>query len=276
LRFLNISCGVEIHQDADLPARSGMGSSSAFTVGLLHALHGLQGRMVGKQQLAVESIYLEQEVLREAVGSQDQVEAAYGGLNHVQFNPNGGFDVRPVTISTERIAELNAHLMLFYTGIRRTASQVAETFTHAIDDRKRQLRIIKDLVDEGLTVLNGAGDITAFGELLHEAWQVKRSLSSFVSNDEVDGLYARARSCGAVGGKLTGAGGGGFLLLFAPPEKQEGIRASLNHLLHVPFRFESSGSQIIYYERDQDYSAVERARASQTIQAFKELDLSTR
>jgi len=274
LRFLNIDRGVEIHTDADLPGRSGMGSSSAFTVGLLHAVHALQGRMVGKRQLATESTHLEQEVLQEAVGSQDQVQAAYGGLNHVLFHTNGEISVRPITLSPQRVAAFNSHLMLFYTGIRRTASSIAQTFINSFEDRKRQLRIMKDLVDEGLTILNCNDDVKSFGDLLHEAWQAKRSLSPTVSNSEIDTLYARARSAGAIGGKLTGAGGGGFLLLFADPDKHQDIRGELSELIHVPIEIDFSGSQIIYYEPERDYSAIEQSRAAQTIKPFRELRLT--
>jgi D-glycero-alpha-D-manno-heptose-7-phosphate kinase len=273
LRFLHVERGIEIHQDADLPARSGMGSSSAFTVGLLHAVHALQGRMAGKQQLAREGIHLEQEILKEAVGSQDQVQAAYGGLNHVLFHPNGEIDVRPVTIRPDRLTDFNAHLLLFYTGIKRTAANIAGTFVHDLEARKRQLRIMSDLVTEGLNVLNGDHDLLAFGELLHEAWEVKRTLSSAVSNDDVDGLYARARSAGALGGKLTGAGGGGFLLLFAPPHKHADICGEFGELLHVPFKFDFSGSQIIYYGQEQDYAAAETIRASRPLKPFTELQV---
>ena len=251
-----------------------MGSSSAFTVGLLHAIHALQGRMVGKQQLALEGIHLEQDVLKEAVGSQDQVHAAYGGLNHVLFHPNGEIAVRPLTISPQRIAEFSAHLMLFYTGIKRTAATVAETFLGNLEDRKRPLRIMKDLVDEGVAILNGQGDIRGFGELLHEAWQAKRSLSPTVSNDEVNTLYTRARTAGAIGGKLTGAGGGGFLLLFVEPDRHDDVRRELNELIHVPIKLDFSGSQIIYYEPEQDYSASEQIRALQSLRPFHELQMN--
>jgi D-glycero-alpha-D-manno-heptose-7-phosphate kinase len=272
LRLLHIHRGVEIHHDGDLPARSGMGSSSAFTVGLLHALHGLLGHMPSKKQLADESIHIEQEVLKETVGSQDQVMAAYGGIRHVRFLPNGEITARPVTLSHERIAELNAHLMLFYTGIKRTASEVAGTYVADIESRRRQLRIMKDLVDESITILNSRQDLRALGELLHEAWLAKRSLSSRVSNPQVDELFESALSSGAVGGKLTGAGGGGFLLLFVPPEHRERVRARLEHLIHVPFRFEFSGSQVIFFEPETDYSAEEQARAAQTVAEFRELE----
>ncbi|HET7537566.1 MAG TPA: hypothetical protein VFJ90_13995 [Candidatus Didemnitutus sp.] len=271
LRFLKVERGVEIHTDADIPGRSGMGSSSAFTVGLLHSVHALLGRMAGKHQLAMESIHLEQEVLREAVGSQDQVLAAYGGLNYVLFEPNGEISVRPVTISPARLAAFSSHLMLFYTGIRRTAANVAGTYINAIDERAKQLRFIRGLVDRGLEILNSNGDLTGFGELLDEAWQAKRTLSAAVSNPEVDGLYARARQAGAIGGKLTGAGGGGFLLLFAEPERHAAIREALSDLINVPVNLDFTGSQIVYYGPEQDYSAVEQTRATQAIKPFREL-----
>ena len=272
LRFLSIDRGLEIHHDADLPARSGMGSSSAFTVGLLHAMYALTGRMVSKRQLAIESVHIEQELLRETVGSQDQVHAAYGGLNHISFLPNGEISVRPVTITAERMRELNSHLMLFYTGIRRTASDIADTFVRGIDDRRRQLRIMKDLVDESLAILNGRDELTSFGELLHEAWQAKRSLSARVSNSDVDQMYDCARAAGAIGGKLAGAGGGGFLLLFVPPECQAAVRDKLNALIHVPFRFEFSGSQILFADSEQEYRDEEEARSRQTIRSFRDLE----
>jgi D-glycero-alpha-D-manno-heptose-7-phosphate kinase len=271
LRYLKCDRGLEIHNDSDLPARSGMGSSSAFTVGLLHALYALNGHMISKRQLAMDSVNVEQEILKETVGSQDQVLAAYGGLNHITFFPNGEISVRPVTITPERLNELNSHLMLFFTGINRTASNVAETYVNGIEDKKRQLRIMKDLVEESITVLNSGQDITSFGELLHEAWQAKRSLSSSVSNSHVDEIYDQAISAGATGGKLTGAGGGGFLLLFVPPSRQKLLRERLNKLIHVPFKFEFSGSQIIFFDQEEDYSVEEKALANQPIQAFREM-----
>lgn len=271
LRYLKIERGVEIHHDGDLPARSGMGSSSSFTVGLLHALHALKGHMPSRHQLAMEGMHIEQEVLKETVGSQDQVLAAYGGFNHITFLPNGEVSVRPMTLTRERIGELNSHLMLFYTGIKRIASNVAESYVNGIEERRRQLRILKDLVEEAISILTSGQDIIAFGQLLHEAWEAKRSLSEKVSNSQVDELYAIARSAGAIGGKLTGAGGGGFLLLFVPPDRQGEVRSRLNKLIHVPFKFEFSGSQIIFHDPEQDYSAEVSARANQPIRAFQEL-----
>ncbi|MBI4641099.1 MAG: kinase, partial [Candidatus Tectomicrobia bacterium] len=175
----------------------------------------------------------------------------------------------------ERARELNSHLMLFYTGIKRTASNIAESYVNGIEDRKRQLRIMKDLVEESLSILNNGEDIAGFGELLHEAWQAKRSLSSKVSNSYVDEIYEQAMAAGAIGGKLIGAGGGGFLLLFVPPADQDKVREKLNKLICVPFKFESSGSQIIFLDREEDYSAEDRARANQSIEAFQELTHSS-
>ncbi|MDJ0765725.1 MAG: kinase [Myxococcota bacterium] len=272
MKYMNLSRGVEIHHDGDLPARSGMGSSSSFTVGLLNAFYALLGMMTSKAELAQQAIYLEQEVLKETVGSQDQVLAAHGGLNHIIFDKSGNISCRPVTISRERIAELNAHLMLFYTCIKRTAANVAKTYTEEIDQKKRQLRIMKDLVDEGLSVLISGSDLTAFGELLHEAWKIKASLSAKVSNTQVDEMYQKATDAGAVGGKLTGAGGGGFMLLFVPPDKQHKVREALPNMIHVPFNFEPSGSEIIFYDVEEDYIMEEQLRRGKPAVTFQELN----
>jgi D-glycero-alpha-D-manno-heptose-7-phosphate kinase len=209
------------------------------------------------------------------VGSQDQVSAAYGGMNHIIFNVDGSFSVRPVTLPKARLKDLNDHLMLFYTGIKRTASNIATSYLENMEEKKRQLRITKDLVDEALSILNGGSDLMAIGELLHEAWQVKRSLSSLVSNPKVDGLYENAMRAGALGGKLTGAGGGGFLLLFVPPDKREAVRKEMNGFIHVPFKFDHLGSQIIFYEPETDYSLVEKMQAEQEILPFTELVTGT-
>jgi D-glycero-alpha-D-manno-heptose-7-phosphate kinase len=273
LRYLQIDRGLEIHHDGDLPARSGMGSSSAFTVGLLHALYALRGYMPGKQQLAMESIQIEQEWIKETVGSQDQVSAAYGGFNHITFFPNGEISVRPITLSRERIWEINSHLMLFYTGIKRTASNIAETYIGDLENKKRQLRIMKDLVEESIAILNGGQDIVEFGKLLHEAWQIKRGLSSKISNPYMDELYQQAIAAGAIGGKITGAGGGGFMLLFVPPACQTKVREKLSTLLSVPFKFEFSGSQVIFFDVEEDYATLDKERASRVIQKFQEADV---
>lgn len=271
LRFLDFNRGVEIHHDGDLPARSGMGSSSSFTVGLLNALYALKGYMPTKHQLMTESIHIEQEMIRETVGSQDQALAANGGFNHVSFMQNGDISVRPVIMAAEAMHHFNDHLMLFYTGIKRTASDVADSYVANIEEKKRQLRIMKDLVEESLAVLNKGGEFTEFGTLLNEAWLAKRSLSPRVSNSDVDNIYAAALKGGALGGKITGAGGGGFMLLFVPPERQKRVRETLSSLIHVPFRFDHNGSQIIYFQHEEDYSGQEHDRTGRTLIGFREL-----
>ncbi len=271
LKYLNVERGVEIHHDGDLPARSGMGSSSSFTVGLLHALYALKGYMPNKHQLAMQSIHIEQERLKEHVGSQDQVTAAYGGFNQISFLQNGEISIRPMTLSQERLVELNSHLMLFYTGIVRTASDIAGTFVQNIHAREKQLRLLHGMVDESIAILNSSDDIARFGLLLHEAWKAKRSLSSQISNSYVEDIYDQAISAGTLGGKLSGAGGGGFMLLCVPPSKRQKVIDRLNKLIHVPFGFNFSGSQIIFFDSEADYSAEERGRATQTLRAFQEL-----
>ena len=254
IRFLKIKQGLEIHHDGDLPARSGLGSSSSFTVGLLHALHALEGRMPNKQQLAKESIYIEQEALKETVGSQDQVIAAHGGFNYITFHRNGDIKLTPITLASHRIEELENHLMLFYTGIPRFSSKVAKSYVKKIGDKKKQLSVMQDSVEEALSILKSNKDIKSFGQLLNEFWQLKKSLSPQVSNSFIDEIYKEAQSSGAIGGKLIGAGGGGFLLLFVPPRSQKKVRESLKKLIYVPFKFEHEGSQVIFFDKEEDYS----------------------
>lgn len=275
LRFLNVDRGVEIHHDGDLPGRSGIGSSSAFTVGLLHALHGLRGQSCSKHQLAQESIHLEQKILKETVGSQDQVLAAYGGLNHISFPPDGDFCVRPITISRERLAELNAHLMLFYTGIKRTASEVAASYANDLDRKKRQMRTLMNLVEEGVSLLTSGQDLRRFGDLLHEAWQMKRDLSPRVSTPEIDELYEEALAAGATGGKLAGAGGGGFVLLIVPPSTRKQVKERLHKLVHVPIELEFQGSQVIFYEPQLQQDADPEDAQEQVVCSREDAHLAT-
>lgn len=254
IRFLKIPQGLDIHYNADLPARSGIGSSSAFTIGLLHALYSLVGHMPNKLQLAKESIYIEQEILKETVGSQDQILASYGGFNLITFHKDGEIGVKPITVSSKRIEELQNHLMLFYTGIERTAADIAKSYVNNIKSREKQLDRITEQVTEAFELLNSKEDIKHFGQLLNESWQIKRTLSSLVSNSEIDELYKRAISKGAIGGKIIGAGGGGFLLLFIPPSYQSKIKKEFSKLIHVPFKFEHDGSQIIFFDQQNNYS----------------------
>jgi D-glycero-alpha-D-manno-heptose-7-phosphate kinase len=239
---------------SDLPARSGIGSSSAFTVGFLNTLYALSGRMVGKRNLAASAIYVEQDILGENVGSQDQVAAAFGGLNRIEFNGKENFFVQPVTINQKKITELQNHLLLFFTGFPRTASEIASEQIQNTCSRTAELRAMKEMVDEAVNILNGKGQNTEdFGQLLNESWKLKRSLSSRVTTSEIDEMYAAALKAGAIGGKLCGAGGGGFMLLFVPPRKQRLVKQALKRFLHVPFRFETLGSQIILYANEEPY-----------------------
>jgi D-glycero-alpha-D-manno-heptose-7-phosphate kinase len=272
IRFTGIDRGLGIHHDGDLPARSGTGSSSSFTVGLLNALYALQGKMVSKKQLLTDGIHIEQDILKENVGSQDQVFAAYGGLNHVQFNQSGQISVIPMTLNRERVQGLEDNLMLFYTGIRRTASDVVETFKNQLGNKKRQLRIMMDLAQEGVNVLSNGAPIRDFGDLLHEGWMLKRELGEKVSNPLVDEMYQSARDAGAIGGKLSGAGGGGFMLLCVPPEKRQAVKDQFKDLVHVPFKFESNGSQIIFHELEEDFEKIEKERIHQSVTPFQELN----
>ncbi|HVZ11459.1 MAG TPA: kinase [Patescibacteria group bacterium] len=254
IRFLKIPEGLAIHHDGDLPARSGLGSSSALTVGLLNALYALRGQMISKQQLARESIQIEQEILKETVGYQDQTLASYGGFNHITFEKNGNIIVDPMTLPATRMNELEDHLMLFYTGIPRIASKIAKSYVKKIDNQEEQLSIMQSSVAEAIAILNSKKDIKHFGVLLDEFWKLKRSLSTQVSNPEIDDIYKKARNAGATGGKLIGAGGGGFLLLFVPPRQQIKVREKLKKLVYVPFKFEHEGSQIISFDPEEDYS----------------------
>lgn len=270
LQYLDVEQGVEIHHDGDLPARSGIGSSSSFAVGLLNAVYALKGAMHTRWDLAREAIHIEQNVLREAVGSQDQVIAAHGGLNQVEFLRNEEFIITPLTLSADRIHELNGHLMLFFTGISRIASQVAKTYVENLGAKEKVLHEMGAMVDEAMAILSDGGDIARFGRLLHEGWLAKRSLNSSISTSYVDQIYESARQAGALGGKLLGAGGGGFMLLFARPADHARIRERLGNLIHVPFKFDFSGSRIIFYEPGDDYAAEHKERALRTIEPFRD------
>jgi len=251
LESMGCDQGLEIHHDGDLPARSGLGSSSAFTVGLLHSLYAMKGEYRSAEQLAREAIYIEQDVLHEHVGSQDQIAAAYGGFNMIEFFSDGSFDVSPVLVDSSRLELLQSHLMFFFTGLSRYSSSIAESKIANIKNRSAELHAIGDMVDGALDILCSLRTpISEFGELLHEGWMHKRGLSDKVSNSDIDDIYDAARSAGAIGGKITGAGGGGFMLLFVPPEKQARVRERLSRLTYVPIRFESAGSRIVLYQPD--------------------------
>jgi D-glycero-alpha-D-manno-heptose-7-phosphate kinase len=244
-----IKHGVELHHDGDLPARSGLGSSSSFTVGLLNALAALEGRMLSRQELAAEAIRIEQEVIRENVGSQDQVWAAYGGLNRIDFNTDGTMSVLPVVVPPARRQGLEESLMLFFTGFSRFASEVAKKKIDNFGARETHLKSLGQTVEEGLSILqDDRRSLDELGRLLHEGWRIKRELADGVSTPAIDEIYSAGRAAGALGGKLLGAGGGGFMLFYVPPEKRAAVREQLRDLIHVGFKIEGEGSKIVLYE----------------------------
>lgn len=249
LDYMQCHQGLEIHHDGDLPARSGLGSSSSFTVGLLHALHALQGSYVSQEKLASETIHIEQQLIGEHVGSQDQITAAMGGLNRIRFFQDGHFSTEPVILSQQRNQQLQNHLMLFFTGLQRNAPDIAQSKIANLNNRIVELQAMQAMVDEAIQILqNDRADLTHLGCLLDQGWQLKRQLSPAVSNETIDSIYAKARQAGALGGKLLGAGGGGFLLLLVEPEQQARVRDALDSLIHVPFQFDNSGSKIVLYQ----------------------------
>jgi D-glycero-alpha-D-manno-heptose-7-phosphate kinase len=254
LRFLGIDDGVEIHHVADLPARSGLGTSSAFTVGLLLGLYALQDRMRDKHALAADAIHVEQELLREAVGAQDQVSAAYGGFNRINFQVDGAIEVKRVLTPPSRIAELEQNLALYFTGFARTASEIAQEQIRMTPQRKQELDTMLQLVDEAENIIaTPLRSLNEFGRLLHEGWQIKRSLTQKITNANIDEIYEAGLGAGALGGKLLGAGGGGFMLFFVPPERKAALRARLKNLVHVPFGFSNKGSHVVVYEPEEVY-----------------------
>ncbi|MEE8557437.1 MAG: kinase [Myxococcota bacterium] len=248
LRFLEIDDGVEIHHDGDLPARTGLGSSSSFTVGLLNALYALKGEIVSKARLAAEAIHIEQDLIGENVGSQDQTVTAHGGLARIDFQKGAQAVVHQLPLASERRDELVSHLMMFFTGFARTASQIAAEQVRNIPALGRELRAMYGMVDEAVEILAGGGDLREFGRLLHEGWKLKRGLSTRVTNDGIDEMYETALGAGAIGGKLLGAGGGGFFLLMVEPDLQERVTSALAGFLRVPFKFDDLGTQIVVYQ----------------------------
>ena len=247
LKFLKIKEGVEIHHDGDLPARTGLGSSSAFTVGLLNGLYALKGIMPTKERLAQEAIYLEQEKCKENVGCQDQALAAFGGFNYIEFGGRNHLRVTQVTAPVNTFKSLEDHLMMFFTGFSRKASDIAFHQIQNIPKKKKELGEMYKMTAAAISILNSR-NILDFGKLLHESWKLKRSLSEKITTPYIDEFYQTARAAGAIGGKLLGAGGGGFILLFVPPERQPKVRHSLKSMLEIPFKFENLGTQIIFYQ----------------------------
>jgi len=249
LSNLSITDGLEIHHDADLPARSGLGSSSSFTVGLINVLNALKGLQISKQDLAKQATYIEQEVLKETVGSQDQILAAFGGFNRIDFHPDDSFNISPVIINKDLVEQLQSHMLLFFTGLSRFSSDIARDKVSNFTNRFQELTQIKEMVDEGMSILqNPSTPIMDLGKLMHESWKLKRSLSVKVSTPKIDEIYEAGIKAGATGGKILGAGGGGFILFFAEPKNHKKILERLKSLVHVAFHFDDVGSKIVVYE----------------------------
>ncbi|ACD94519.1 GHMP family kinase ATP-binding protein [Trichlorobacter lovleyi] len=249
MRYMGVTTGLEIHHDGDIPARSGMGSSSAFTVCLLKTLYALQGRIISRENLYKEAIYIEQELIKENVGSQDQTFAACGGLNVIDFMQNGQIVAQPLVMAPERLKRFKGKLMLFFSGISRFASDIAKEQIDNTHKNLDSLSAMKGLVDDAYGILTSPqGDFDEFGRLLHETWQYKRGLSRQMSTSEIDCMYETAMKHGAIGGKLLGAGGGGFMLLYVPEERQAEVRRALGGYLFIPFDFDFSGAQIVVYK----------------------------
>lgn len=247
LRLLDIDQGVEIVHTADLPARSGLGSSSTFTVGLLHSLYSLKNYMPTKRELATKAIHVEQNCINECVGSQDQTAAAFGGLNIIRFGGTNNLEVNSVVLSPERLDLLQSRLLLCFTGYARTASEIAQDQVDAIPKIRRDLHEIQSIAEQGISVLTSSSDLDDFGRLLGQQWLIKRTLSASVTNPDIDAIYESAIKAGALGGKLLGAGGGGFMLFYVPDEHLDSVKAALQPKLIVPFCFDFTGSQLIYY-----------------------------
>ncbi len=247
LRFKKMIKGVEIHHDGDLPARTGLGSSSSFTVGLLHAVYALQGKMVSKEQLAKEAIHIEQNMCKENVGCQDQMFAAFGGFNLIKFGGRDHLEIEELTIGKETVQHLQKNLMMFFTGFSRNASDIASVQVKNTPKKQKELKTMYKMVFQARKILDN-GNIDDFGRLLNETWQIKRTLSDKITNPHLDEIYNSAMAAGALGGKLLGAGGGGFMLFYVPQEKQAAVRRKLKKLLMIPFQFESLGTRIIFYQ----------------------------
>jgi D-glycero-alpha-D-manno-heptose-7-phosphate kinase len=251
LKYLDMNKSIELVHHADLPAQSGLGSSSTFTVGLLMAGYALNNQMRTKSQLAHDAIEVEQRRIGEAVGSQDQTAAAFGGFNRINFGGYREIDVTPLTISTEKMTNLQDHLMLFFTGFSRNASDIAQKQIDITSSKTKELDIMVELCKEAEELLvSSENGFLGWGELLNEQWKVKKSMSNVITNSKIDEMYEEGIRSGALGGKLLGAGGGGFIVFLVPPEKHEQIKANLSSILHVPFKFDFSGSQVVYYSKN--------------------------
>ncbi|MBD5584256.1 MAG: kinase [Clostridia bacterium] len=246
MRYLDMH-ELRISYEADLPARTGLGTSSSFAVGMLNAFYALKGKYADKRKLADEAIYIERELCKESGGWQDQIAASFGGFNRINFNSNG-YEIQKIIISPERKKALNDNLLLFFTGFTRYSSDIQEATTSSIKDKTAQLKEMLSLVDDAQKILTDSNsDLDDFGRLLDHTWQLKRQTGSKITSGSIDELYDNAIKAGALGGKLLGAGGGGFLVFYVQPEKREKVLKAMKNLLYVPFEFENSGTRVIYY-----------------------------
>jgi D-glycero-alpha-D-manno-heptose-7-phosphate kinase len=254
LEFMGIGEGIEVHHVADLPARTGLGTSSAFTVGLLLGLYALKNQMRGKHTLASDAIHVEQDVVGEAVGAQDQVSAAHGGFNRINFATDGSIEVNRVLTPPSRLADLERHLILFFTGFSRTASEIATEQLRMTPHKTKELRTMLQFVNEAESIITSPErSLDDFGRLLNDSWQIKRTLTQKITTASIDEIYEAGISAGALGGKLLGAGGGGFMLFYVSPERREALRQRLSNLLCVPFGFSTRGSHVVVYEPEDVY-----------------------
>lgn len=238
---------IRLTYEADLPARSGLGTSSSFAVGMLNAFYALKGKYADKKKLADEAIYLERVLCEEAGGWQDQIAASFGGFNRINFSADG-YEVLPLIISPDRKKQLNGNLMMFFTGFTRFSSEVQKANAAGKTDKTAQLKEMYSLVDEAEKVLtDNSSDLDDFGRLLDHTWRLKRQTGSAVSTNSIDALYEKGIAAGALGGKLLGAGGGGFLVFYVQPEYQQAVKNAMNELMFIPFEFENGGTRVIHY-----------------------------
>lgn len=259
MKYLDVK-DLRITYEADLPARSGLGTSSSFAVGMLNAFYALQGKYADKRGLADDAIYLERILLKEAGGIQDQIAAAFGGLNRIDFSADG-YTVRPVIISPGRKELLNKNLMLFFTGFSRFSADIQAKTKSCLSEKKSQLLEMYQLVSEAEKILVSKGNLDEFGRLLDYTWKLKRGITNKVSTEAIDTAYTRAVAAGALGGKLLGAGGGGFLLFYVEADRQAEVLEAMKDLLYVPFRFENEGTRVIHYMSEVEGS-IEAAKRS--------------
>jgi len=246
LKWKNLNVGMEIHHNGDLPARSGLGSSSSFSVGLLHMLHALNGELPSKEKLTQEAIFLEQSLLGETVGIQDQILASHGGLNKVKIEESGEYSLDPIVLTKQRASDFEDRILLFYTGISRFASNIAKKQVSAIPKKTNELHEMQKIVGIASDILLNGNDLDDFGRLLHQSWKLKRSLEPSIAPGFVNDIYTKAIRAGAVGGKLLGAGGGGFMIFYVTPEMRQSVLNALSNLLLVPFSIDYNGTQLMY------------------------------